>query len=252
MFNVNALNADNTIDHATTAAQSLESAALFDYIDLAFPGAVNTAPKTTSLSLTGMSDTINSYNSWASIDLGFELSGGNTGSQSASILETFTITNTSLTTNSVNLFAWTDIDVGGGDQVTGYADDLGEIIELDLNNRPVAYRQYDARDEVITRVSVAPDHYEVGLSDAGDCNLQTICDRIFNFSDTILRDEINVGSLPSDLNQAAEWVLILGAGESFTFTHEMTVNPVPVPAAVWLFGSGLLGLMGVARRKQQA
>lgn len=30
------------------------------------------------------------------------------------------------------------------------------------------------------------------------------------------------------------------------------VNPVPVPAAVWLFGSGLLGLIGVARRKKAA
>ena len=32
------------------------------------------------------------------------------------------------------------------------------------------------------------------------------------------------------------------------------VNPavVPVPAAVWLFGSGLLGLVGVARRKKAA
>jgi len=27
-------------------------------------------------------------------------------------------------------------------------------------------------------------------------------------------------------------------------------NPVPVPAAVWLFGSGLIGLVGVARRKK--
>jgi len=27
-------------------------------------------------------------------------------------------------------------------------------------------------------------------------------------------------------------------------------SPVPIPAAVWLFGSGLIGLLGVARRKQ--
>lgn len=31
-----------------------------------------------------------------------------------------------------------------------------------------------------------------------------------------------------------------------------TVNAVPVPPAVWLFGSGLLGLIGVARRKKTA
>lgn len=30
------------------------------------------------------------------------------------------------------------------------------------------------------------------------------------------------------------------------------VSTVPVPAAVWLFGSGLLGLVGVARRKKAA
>lgn len=33
-----------------------------------------------------------------------------------------------------------------------------------------------------------------------------------------------------------------------TFTR--TVSNVPVPAAVWLFGSGLLGLIGMARRKK--
>lgn len=31
----------------------------------------------------------------------------------------------------------------------------------------------------------------------------------------------------------------------------VTVAAVPVPAAVWLFGSGLVGLVGVARRKQK-
>ena len=32
--------------------------------------------------------------------------------------------------------------------------------------------------------------------------------------------------------------------------HSGDVSTVPVPAAVWLFGSGLLGLIGVARRKK--
>lgn len=35
-----------------------------------------------------------------------------------------------------------------------------------------------------------------------------------------------------------------------SMTVTSIVNPVPVPAAVWLLGSGLLGLVGVARRKR--
>ncbi len=30
------------------------------------------------------------------------------------------------------------------------------------------------------------------------------------------------------------------------------VTTIPVPAAVWLFGSGLLGLVGVARRRKHS
>ena len=40
---------------------------------------------------------------------------------------------------------------------------------------------------------------------------------------------------------------------AFSFgTNNETIVPVPIPAAVWLFGSGLLGLIGIARRRQSS
>jgi hypothetical protein len=43
-----------------------------------------------------------------------------------------------------------------------------------------------------------------------------------------------------------QWSLSANATGS---TYSMTVTAVPIPAAVWLFGSGLLGLVGIARKK---
>jgi len=37
---------------------------------------------------------------------------------------------------------------------------------------------------------------------------------------------------------------------SGTFGSTEDITPAPVPAAVWLFGSGLLGLIGITRRKK--
>ena len=45
--------------------------------------------------------------------------------------------------------------------------------------------------------------------------------------------------------------MIDGAFAGFNANFDF-VAPVPVPAAVWLFGSGLLGLVGVARRRKAA
>lgn len=64
---------------------------------------------------------------------------------------------------------------------------------------------------------------------------------------------------PSGAPNFAGW--IGGSGEQLmdvTFSqHDMMVLDninayVPIPAAVWLFGSGLLGLVGIARRKKAA
>lgn len=49
--------------------------------------------------------------------------------------------------------------------------------------------------------------------------------------------------------QNGETVSIFG-NEDYSYALVRThVSPVPVPAAVWLFGSGLIGLVGMARRK---
>ena len=42
----------------------------------------------------------------------------------------------------------------------------------------------------------------------------------------------------------------ISGGDKAPFSHDATY--VPVPAAVWLFGSGLLGMVGIARRKKVA
>lgn len=53
----------------------------------------------------------------------------------------------------------------------------------------------------------------------------------------------------SDFGSTAAISFNLPAGTSITSDGGYTQAAVPVPAAAWLFGSGLLGLIGVARRK---
>jgi len=41
-------------------------------------------------------------------------------------------------------------------------------------------------------------------------------------------------------------------GGAADFSLDFNVAPIPIPAAVWLFGSGLVGLIAIARRKKSA
>lgn len=45
---------------------------------------------------------------------------------------------------------------------------------------------------------------------------------------------------------------LAGAGASYTLSLWGSTAPVPVPAAAWLFGSGLAAMVGLARRKRSA
>ena len=70
-------------------------------------------------------------------------------------------------------------------------------------------------------------------------------------------DTIQLADLAAGLWTSNEYVLawedVKARNADFDFNDMVlmveSVQPVPVPAAVWLFGSGLLGLVGIARRK---
>ena len=58
---------------------------------------------------------------------------------------------------------------------------------------------------------------------------------------------------PFQTLENGNWDLFVGAGANFSnegIDGTWTQRVVPVPAAVWLFSSGLLGLIGIARRKK--
>lgn len=61
-----------------------------------------------------------------------------------------------------------------------------------------------------------------------------------------------VSSVDADMDGIPSTAMTSGPFEGFSPEFAGTATVVPVPAAVWLFGSGLLGLVGIARRKKTA
>lgn len=75
-------------------------------------------------------------------------------------------------------------------------------------------------------------------------------DITFTATDTGTAHELRIFNIPGDANIlhiVEDSEIFYLPGEDF----EMTVNVVPIPGAVWLLGSGLIGLVGVARRKSR-
>jgi len=44
---------------------------------------------------------------------------------------------------------------------------------------------------------------------------------------------------------------VVGGTDGYALRSRISFAPVPIPPSVWLFGSGLLGLVGIARRKAE-
>ena len=76
---------------------------------------------------------------------------------------------------------------------------------------------------------------------------------------SIVLQVLTSGLTSVDLGQleAGEYSISVNLYEGFfnfqdTLTQSFVVNAVPIPSAIWLFGSGLLGLVSMARSKKAA
>ncbi len=81
---------------------------------------------------------------------------------------------------------------------------------------------------------------------------------LFDWSTSANIGVVNVWDVTGNTYTSTDWdgdgilggAMINGPFGGFSANFNMTA--VPVPAAVWLFGSGLVGLVGVARRRKAA
>lgn len=223
---------DFLIDDLNASGQGLE------YGMDSYPTLQSTVPASPTNTVSLQYDQANPINS-PTIQLDFALTGGAIGSDTATIEETFTITNDTGGTLDLHLFAYTDVDLGGP---LDSGDDEGELLST------TSYRQFDDTYQLLASTDVAVDAYQVGIANV-------VLDELYDSTDTIFPSTPGIGGSvgPGDLQMVAQWIVTLADTESFSYTQTLAISPVtvvPVPAAVWLFGSGLLGLVGIARRKR--
>jgi hypothetical protein len=109
------------------------------------------------------------------------------------------------------------------------------------NNLTIEYNNHDPSEQV-----------NLGLNVLGSGTSTPTIDAILTNPNTGLPTGLALSFLPPE----SDWVGVEGfADRNMMFDpfqpYSITISTsaVPVPAAVWLFGSGLIGLIGIARRK---
>ena len=133
-----------------------------------------------------------------------------------------------------------------GDEATGSIEIFGHIVGLSIDENPAP-------------LLMSADLEGVWVQDATDKSLIG-----FNTMNIVCHADIDTylggdgcttnESLYFDLDDPIDFAYLgkNGKGKVKTKTDGVAIATVPVPPAVWLFGSGLLGLVGIARRKKAA
>ncbi len=134
-------------------------------------------------------------------------------------------------------------------QMSGFIDNAGNM-SLDLTSRM-------AEVEAFPSLGAVP--FNINSGGTGSYNVFTTGDAC-NLLGCITGSSVTPSGLPNEFKVTlvsagefgAAWDAFEGTSYFEVWESQNTIKllgPVPVPAAIWLFGSGLLGLIGIARRK---
>lgn len=159
--------------------------------------------------------------------------------------------------------------------------EMGTITYLDSNRtlagfQPVAIQTQDASGRQRLSVNYLADNSRPVPGDGFSGTMSNLNPGSFTFflagdsgTGNIFTDNINqlfsgINTLPSDASLIGGGIIVAGLDENgigvntglyFNDFNELsgysinTISAVPVPAAAWLFASGLIGLIGIAKRK---
>ena len=128
---------------------------------------------------------------------------------------------------------------------------VSTLLATDLECNPAGINLVDNEDDTIRLFGLAPDVYGF------DVIVDRLDSSVIGSASVRLNDEL-VGTIsfanPSVSAVFADpsitQVIQIVNTDAALLNYDFITTPVPVPAAAWLFGSGLLGLIGVARRKK--
>lgn len=176
-----------------------------------------------------------------------QLNGGNPGAYRQTIHD-WTVTVDGVNIEFAHLFTPTSYDPGALGAINALVFDMDAKVDLALQVNGIGFRflveqdgTFYASDDTTILVGTGWNDISATLSEADFVVLGGVGNPDFSTSGSPLRfgyvtrnGGSNTGSTLQSVGGVDNW----------------SVTVVPIPAAVWLFGSGLLGLIGIARHKK--
>lgn len=85
-------------------------------------------------------------------------------------------------------------------------------------------------------------------------DIVSVWDVSFDRSADLALEAIHLTSTDPDGDGILGVPMLDGPFKGFSWSYDLTITPqaVPVPPAIWLLGSGIIGLIGVGRRSTKA